>query len=217
MFVKVLGPFNSGTHLTERFFNKELRNKKIGTRKKLIWTHSLNDSKLCNMIDTNKNVLFIVMYRPLDSWVESMKTTNYSLIWDNNISSSCMLNIDQTPKNKFNIKLLSKYNSIIDLYDTYYETYVNLMNTYPNIIFLEYSKVIDKTISYDYVKEKIAPFSIPFKDKEVYFNILNTKSKSHGHCVKSSDEALKKYNTLKMSNEYNKYFNPLIQKYFEGI
>jgi hypothetical protein len=76
--INILGPFSTGTNLINNII-KEATNIKLV---ELIHKHDDDFFKLENFIKNNPNVLFIVMYRPLFSWIESMKKHSYEIIWD---------------------------------------------------------------------------------------------------------------------------------------
>ena len=69
--VNLLGPYNSGTNLIANIFSKTIPNMLI--KSTVIWKHTLNYKDLCNCIEMNPDTLFIIMYRPLFTWIPNMK------------------------------------------------------------------------------------------------------------------------------------------------
>ena len=196
--IHLLGPYNSGTCLVHNIFSKY--SKDDGNT--ITWKHDNNENILHHCIENNKDCLFIVIYRPLNSWIKSMQKKEYSVTWDKNIKSKC-------------IYRKKEYNSIVDIYDEYYNIYIKIIDKYPNVIYLEYNKIVNKDTSYEYVKQQIEHFLIPMISKEEFMNILSKPSKNHGSPVTNSDEALAKINELKTCNDFDNYYNAKIIDYFE--
>jgi hypothetical protein len=181
-YINLLGPFNSGTNLVTNLLKKKLITKDCGTTH--IWKHSINLKDIEKSVKNNKDTLFVVVYRPIYSWFESMKKEKYHIIWDEKIDSEITFS---------NIK----YKNMIDLYEEYYKMYKYLIEkNYENVICLEYYKICDINISYNYITEKVKPFNIDLFDEKSYNKILNTTSKWHGNPVNNSQEALDKKKIL---------------------
>jgi len=181
--LNLLGPFNSGTNIINNLLSKKLiiKDKHEGTTH--IWKHCPNLDNIEKSIKNNKDTLFVVVYRPIYSWFKSMEKMQYQIIWDKKIDSECIFE---------NIK----YNNIIELYEKYYNMYKYLIENYENVICLEYYKICDINISYNYITEKVKPLNIELIDIDSYNKILNTKSKDHGYPINTSQEALDKKKIL---------------------
>jgi hypothetical protein len=174
--LQILGPYNSGSNL----INNLLKNKlitDIPDGDTHIWKHTINKDDLEETINKNKNTIFIACYRPIYSWIKSTEKNQYKLKWDRQLDS----NVEFFENHFLNISAL---------YDHYYNMYAYFIEKYDNVISLEYFKICDTTISYDYIQSKLAPFNIQLTDKDNYFDVLNKKSKIHGHSVNNSNEAI---------------------------
>ena len=196
--IHLLGLYNSGTCLVHNMFSTYSKD----SGNTIIWKHENNELILRTCIENNKDCLFIVMYRPLNSWIRSMQKKAYSVTWNNKIDSKC-------------IYRKKEYNNIADIYNEYYDMYMKFINEYSNVIYLEYNNIVNKNTSYEYIKQKIEPFSIPMVSKEEFMKILSMPSKNHGNPVNNSDEALTKINQLKICNDYDIYYNAKTIDYFE--
>jgi hypothetical protein len=204
--INILGPFSTGTNLINNII-KDATNINIV---QIVDKHTINFSTLENAVKNNPNVLFIAMYRPLFTWVESMKKYSYDLKWDKiNITT-------QTTLYKNN------YNNIIDVYNEYYSNYMKLINTYPNIIPMRYYSLVHPHLCCNYILSKLNPFFRIKKNTTLGFyyklNVtLKKPSKSHGHTVNDNNQAIK--NFVKLQNEskhkYNNYEDITITTFFE--
>jgi hypothetical protein len=175
--INLLGPYNSGTNLVNNILKLHFKTDTDGTNH--VWKHSICLQNIEQVIKNNKNTLFVVCYRPLYSWIKSMEKEQYDIKWNKQMDG-----IVEFQK--------CKYNNITELYIKYYNMYQNLINKYNNIIKLEYYKICDVNISFNYISEKLKPFNIVLSDIDKYNNILNNPSKIHGKPVKNSDDAMKK-------------------------
>uniref|UniRef100_A0A6C0B1I5 Sulfotransferase domain-containing protein n=1 Tax=viral metagenome TaxID=1070528 RepID=A0A6C0B1I5_9ZZZZ len=197
--LNLLGPFNSGTNLVVKLLENQITCKFNGSTH--YWKHGVNFVDVEEKIQEKKNTLFIVCYRPLYSWIKSVEKEQYNLIWDKQINSPVSLNG-------------FKFNNIIEMHESYYNIYKHFIDKYPNVIKVEYYKICDNTISYDYMARKLKPFNILLPNKVFYDNILNMPSKNYGVSVNNSQEALKQKAQLdvicpeefKKQNEITNYF-----------
>uniref|UniRef100_A0A6C0KYE2 Sulfotransferase domain-containing protein n=1 Tax=viral metagenome TaxID=1070528 RepID=A0A6C0KYE2_9ZZZZ len=200
--LNLLGPYNSGTNIINNLliksFNDEIKYE--GTIH--IWKHSINLKDIEKSIKNNKDTLFVVVYRPLYSWFKSMEKEKYDIIWDKKIDSEITFS-----------KI--KFKNIIELYEEYYRMYKYLIETYENVICLEYYKICDINISYNYITQKVKPFNIDLLDTDSYNKILNTRSKKHGYPVNNSQEALDKKKILDEEQQEDFPINYDIVNFYE--
>ena len=87
---------------------------------------------------------------------------------------------------------------------------------------MSYYKIIDKKVE-KYISKKLSVNDLSIKSNNNIISILDKPSKSHGKCVKSSNDAIKKRD--KCYNEINnceqnkliikKYFNDEIKDFFK--
>ena len=114
-------------------------------------------------------------------------------------------------------------NTLQQLYNYYYSTYINLINKNKNVIFLDYYKIIDKETCFNYINSKLEKYNLYLESNNKLIETLNKSSKDHGNPVKNSDEALKSYLSNKLlvkkfiirNTNINKDVNNQIIKYFE--
>jgi hypothetical protein len=204
--INILGPFSTGTNLINNII-KDATNINIT---KIIDKHTIDFSTLENAVKNNPDVLFIAMYRPLFSWVESMKKYSYDLKWDKkNITTQATL-------------YKNNYDNVTHVYNKYYSNYMKLINTYPNIISMRYYSLVHPDLCCSYVLSKLNPFfhikKNTTKDFCYKLNItLKKPSKSHGHTVNNNNQAIK--NFVKLQNEskhkYNNFEDNTITTFFE--
>lgn len=126
MMIQVLGPRNSGTHITMRM---------LMIRINRIPRHVIDYETLSKFAENNPNVTILCMYRPLKNWIKSIQKAPYDIV----------VNPDQTVRCRN-----GNYKNLTELYNEYYRTYMKLIRTYPNVTWLDYYKVIDP--SSDYMK-----------------------------------------------------------------
>jgi hypothetical protein len=190
--IQILGPQNSGTNLIKNLLTNNL-NKQIKVDDgKFIWKHTLCITKLHDIINSNKSKLFICMYRPIIYWINSIKKMSYEIEWDGNIQHHCkFMNIT--------------YENIVELYNKFYINYIELLEKYNNIIFVDYYKIIDEDNTYNYLSSKLNSFGLKISSQTVLYKILNTPSKNHGFPVKNAKEANE--NKIKFDNNINEINN----------
>ena len=180
--VQILGPFNSGTNLILKILKQCLRDSiqlegDVADKDTVIWKHT--HIKLTpNFIRTHSSVIFIIMYRPIQTWIESVRKFQYDIQWSKGINDTCM----------FEDK---KYNSIIHLHNSIYTKYRNILNQCDNVLFLNYYDVIS-TSGFSYTKQKMAAKNLSLIHEELFYTTLNRPSKQHGNSVSNSNEANEK-------------------------
>ena len=167
---------NTGTNL----ITKLLSNLHINEQ---LFKHTVKMNKL-QSIANKPNTLIIIMYKNIFNWLYSIKKESYEL------------NVNKlTDKINF---LGNTYQNTIDIYNTYYRNYIQLINIYPNIVWLDYIKLIDIKSGYSYLETKLSPFKLNLINETKFIEILNKPSKSHGNTVKNANEATSKYEPNKV-------------------
>ena len=200
--VNLLGPYGSGTNLVNNILKTTLISKEEGTTR--IWKHSMKRHMIENYTKEFSTTLFVVCYRPLYSWLKGLEVNKYGMGYDDKLD---------TP-----VKIAEyTYKNIVELYEHYYNNYKYLIERCPNVIFVEYFKVCDPAISYEYMQAKLKPTGVVLPDRETYNAILNTKAKNHGTSVSSSVEALDKKRRQEeaMPADFQSKVNPAITAFFE--
>jgi len=189
----ILGPFSSGTNLLKKIL--ETANIPIVDP---VFKHELEMNVLEDIIKNTPTTLFIIMYRPLFTWIESMHKHSYDI------------QIPNTILDEVKFKDIS-YKNIIEIYVKYYTMYIKLIQKYPNVIHMRYYQLIHPTFSYKYIKAKIMPFLQIEITNEKLSKCLSFPSKNHGHCVNNNMEAIRNFKNIKYSNKVCK----LISSFFE--
>lgn len=136
--------------------------------------NSLTSSR-CEDYLRNKDNLLIIMYKNVYNWLYSIKKANYEIKY-----TKLFL-----PVELFN----KKFSNMIELYNFYYINYMSILERYPNVIFLDYKKVIDTNTSYDYINQKLSKINLLIDSNDNFYKILMQPSKNHGNSVKDSQEA----------------------------
>lgn len=212
--VLVFGPYNSGTNLVQRIFtpinghHDEVNLRHGGIRiSKLVGgaKHSFLDlPRKINAI-YRYDVLYIICYRNIYSWINSC------LNWSYKIKINSEDDIDFYAR---------KWSSLVEIYNEYYLMYINLIKKYRNVIFLNYSKLIEPEIGYKYLYHKIKKFRLYIRPN--YFKYcLSSPSKYHerGKSVSNSSEAyIKEKETVKRlesNNDINSKLDLGITNFFK--
>lgn len=203
----ILGPFGSGTNLVVKLL-KNCYNINIKDGSTVIWKHQLESDKLYNSVKSNQDVIYIIMYRPFDSWINSMKVEDYHIMWNRK-------RVDYPAYFKGSIENKEQYfHNVVEIYELYYYNYLKLINDFDNVVWLNYNKVIEKDNCIQYFKEKFKNFDIDINK----FNIdaLDNPSKTqHGVSVDNYIEALEKIKRIEDENEFEQYKNDDIIDFFE--
>lgn len=198
--ISILGPWNTGTNLISNilsnsyclFLNNE--NEFLDFSNNDVWKHEPKFSIIEN-IAKNPNKIVVIMYRNVYSWLSSMQKSSYELEFKSLDSIAKIKNKDISFRN------------ILHVYNHYYNNYIRLINTYPNVIFFDYKKISNETIAFDYINFKLSKVNLRIKEKYKVIQQLLQPSKSHGKPVSNSTEAMQKYNKsiLVMKEEIKKY------------
>jgi hypothetical protein len=179
--IHIIGPYNTGTNLLHNIITncdcKDLTtndNVIIKSQHDPFDKHTININTIKTYLD-NPNNLLIIMYKNIYNWLYSIKKACYSL---------------QYTKLYLPAKLYDQnFLNVIEVYNYYYINYMSLLNTYNNVIFLDYEKIIDKFISYGYVNEKLKKINL-YISLENEFNLqLMKPAKTHGNTVISTVQA----------------------------
>jgi hypothetical protein len=206
--INILGPFSTGTNLLNNIISQATDIKTVD----LVHKHEVDFANLDTCIKNNPDVLFIVMYRPLFSWIESMIIHSYDIIWNKEDITSNATLFENT------------YDNITEIYNTYYYNYIELIKKYSNVISLRYYRLIHPTTCYNYILSKLNPFfcirqSIDKNFRYKLNDLLKKPSKNHGHSVNNNNEAIKNFFNLqdkyKNNSDYEYYEHPMIIYFFE--
>jgi len=170
--IRVFGPFHSGTNLIHSIINES-----NCLYKGKIITANQNDKHDLNP-DVHEEEFAILMYKNLYNWIYSINKEPYDMVF-NDLTSTISFRGET-------------FQNIIHLYNSYYKTYMDLL-TRKNIIFLDYVKVIDKELGFDYINEKLEGLGLVLQNREKFTEILGKPAKNHGFSRKNSDDALAHY------------------------
>lgn len=223
-----IGPFNSGTNLLNNILsNAETVN--INTSQNIrVFDKPENDPQWINSVHLKhcflKNVLnkyihiknmgVIVLYKNVYNWIYSIKKHAYEFKFIKN-------------KNKlFNTLFLGQYkfDHIIQAHNLYYTMYMDIIKKNPNIVFVDYYKLINNDTSFDYLNEKLYPLGIKINNREKMMKELNKPAKNHGLCIQNSNLALQNYLSNQelvkqfviQNTNLKRNINTKVIKYFEN-
>ena len=158
--------------------------------------------------------MFICIYKPIYNWICSTKKAPYDIKWNKTLTGKCTF---------IHKNVHSEYKNIIEIYNQYYNMYIELINAHKRVIFMNYYDIIDKKNIVKYLTNKLFVYNLSIKSDHNIFSILDNPSKRHGKSVQSSDDAINKkdkcYNEI-VNYENNKiiikkYFNYGIEEFFE--
>ena len=184
MLVYVYGPQNTGTNLT----HKIIKGYTTG-----IWKHMLNFDRLKKEVEDKNGDIFLFMFRPLSSWINSMKKCPYETNWNGDIDKE----VRGGERGED-----GHYENIIELYIHYYENYIELCNTFANCFIIGYYELIENGYGYYCSVAKLC--GREQLTESDYAEILSRPSKEHGTSVKNSDEAIAKKNMPLTQKDMNK-------------
>lgn len=191
-----VGPFNSGTNLLNNILNnayciniKHKKNVKIlhpdeiteevdSDLKKYSLKHVFSEEILQKYIGC-KNRGIIVLYKNIYNWIYSIHKCPYHLVFENLFTT---VEFDG-----------NKFDNIIELYNHYYKIYINIIKKNNNIIFIDYYKLINHKISFNYINYKLSKLGVRINNKLKLFEELSKPSKHHGKCINNSRIALNNY------------------------
>ncbi len=219
-----IGPFNTGTNLLNNILsNAEPVNMKTKANIRVFdkpendkdWINSVH-LKHCFLINVLneyihiKNMGVIVLYKNVYNWMYSIKKEPYEFKFNK----------------LFGTLTLGKYkfDNIIQAHNLYYSLYIDIIEKNSNVIFVDYYKLINNKISFDYLNQKLLPLGIKINNREKMMKELNKPSKRDGACIQNSVLALNKYIynqqlmkqvIIKNTNLYS-YINTKIIRYFEN-
>lgn len=191
-----IGPFNSGTNLLNNILNNaccvdrvnkknieilepDIINEELDHILKEISFKHVFSEEILNKYVNYENIGIIVLYKNVYNWIYSVKKSPYHLVFD-----TLFTTIDFKG---------NKFDNIIELYNFYYKMYINVIEKNDNVIFIDYYKLINDKISFNYINYKISKFGLCIVSKLKLFKELNTPSKNHGDCVDNSKTALDNY------------------------
>ena len=219
--IEIFGPFNTGTNLISKILKCSQCINKITQQKiKVIddkmddngiaMKHTINEKQLQQIRD-NKTKMVVIMYKNIFNWIFSIKKESYDIKFTK---------LNNTVKYDNNT-----YENIICLYNYYYNMYIKLFQNNSNVIFLDYYKIIDKNICYDYINSKLSLKDLYIESKYNLLQTLAEPSKTHGISHKNSDDAINSYisNQILVKNyiiKYTKIYNDVdhnIINYFENM
>lgn len=185
--LRLYGPFNTGTNLTEKLLN-EIMKKNYNVR--IQSKHGLNWEAITHFLKYSKHNRVVLMYRPILSWLKGMKKASYTLNYKSIYSEKlCFYHVG----NRYPMKNNVFFKDIFDMYSQYYSNYKKLKEQFGDqVTILNYSKIIDPEINKDnnYLKSKF-PNGI-FNEHNIT-RIFNKPSKNHGKSVQNCDKAQSKY------------------------
>lgn len=227
--IQLLGPFNTGTNLLAKILKQNIKQniKLYMDGETLFWKHTINKSLIEKYIILNTDTLFICLYKPIHNWICSMQKSSYNIKWDKTLTGKCNFTPQLQNGILYKGRILykgQKYNNIIEIYNEYYNMYIELINAHKRVIFVNYYDIIDKENVVKYISNKLSVYNLSIKSDHNIFSILDKPSKYHGKSVKSADEAINKRNKCysNINNcEQNKliikeYFNYEIREFFEN-
>lgn len=212
--ITVIGAWNTGTNLIQNILvNNECTNLETGNKIDIykphqpIWKHNPKMA-LVNDVVNNKNNIVVIMYRNIYSWVFSMLKHSYE------VKMTTPNNVVQivTPRHGINIC----FKNIIHLYNHYYTNYRQIAQNNKNVVLLDYNKIIDKNMAFDYINYKFAPLDMKLISYDKLLEQLDKPAKDHGKSVKNASEAIKQLDIRKehiinmLTNEY-----PLLLDYIQ--
>ena len=214
--IHIIGPMNTGTNLLFNIINNSncidlINNTTIKSSNQ----HNPFNKHILeiNIIEDylrNKDNLLIIMYKNVYNWLYSIKKANYSIKY-----TKLFLPVELDNK---------KFSNMIELYNFYYINYMSILERYPNVIFLDYNKVINIQTSYDYINQTLSKINLSILSKDNFNKTLMTSSKNHGNSVKNSQEAVRiydinqqmVYNFLQKKKKFNRSVKHTLIDYYEN-
>ena len=218
----MLGPFNTGTNLLAKILKKNIeQNIQIHPEgHTLLWKHVINKSLIEKDIQLNTDTLFICIYKPIHNWICSMQKASYNIQWNKTLTGKCDF---KSERHNGILYREQNYNNIIEIYNEYYNMYIELINAHKRVIFMNYYDIIDKENVVKYITNKLSVYNLFIRNNNNIISILHKPSKGHGKSVKSSNEAINKktvgYNNINNCEKnkliIKKHFNYEIIEFFE--
>lgn len=221
--IQLLGPYNTGTNLLAKILKQNIKQniKLYMDGQTLFWKHTINKSLIEKYIKLDTDTLFICLYKPMHNWVCSMQKHSYDIKWDNTLMGKCNFIAKRHNGILYKGQI---YNNIIEIYNEYYNMYIELINAHKRVICMNYYDIIDKENVVKYITNKLFVYNLSIKSDHNIFSILDKPSKNHGKSVNSSNEAMNKknecYNNINNCEEnkliIKEYFNYEIREFFEN-
>ena len=234
-YIKIIGPYNSGTNLLTKLLHKNvIKNDKINVidinilqnNDMTMWKHANNYETISEYLDKYDNVKIIFIYKNFLSLINSMKKEKYNFRFSNIYKDKISFNGNKSLISKNFIKY--NYDSILDYYNCYYESYKNIL-TNPKykgrVLYIDYRKLINKYNTYEYLESKLSIFNYNIKFPLSIITTLSKPSKPDKTCMKNSEEALENYRKNKKqiykeaminNSKIIKNFNLSLLKYYEN-
>lgn len=215
--IHVIGPFNTGTNLVFHLINNskcvDLNNNQTIKIKDINYPFHKHiiDMNCIEKYLQNPNNLLIIMYKNIYSWLYSIKKAPYNIRY-----TKLYLPVELYGK---------RFSNMIELYNYYYVNYTSILQKYSNVIFLDYKKVVDQSISFNYINNKLNKLNIYLTSNENFINTLMRTSKDHGNPVKNANEAIDKYtpnkelveNFVKRNIILKNSIRPRLFQFYENI
>lgn len=209
MKVFILGPYNSGTNLLQNIFayingHRNEVSHQWGRLPRDKQMHGGGKHTLIDLPDlfdkvVQKNSLYIVCFRNIHSWINSCLKKNYKIT------------IDEADDIKFCNR---KWGSLVEVYNEYYTNYMKIIKKYDNVIFIEYSKIIEDKEGFKYLRSKIKPFGLHINKK--YFDYCLSVPSHHRGTVGNSKNAQKKEKKVINSiNDHTKFVTDVKKEIIE--
>ena len=214
--VHIIGPYNTGTNLLFNIINNSecidvIENKSITIehQHKPFGKHTLNIKIIENYLDNPDNLL-IIMYKNVYNWLYSIQKSPYDIKYT-----------------KLYLPVILKKNifpNMIELYNFYFINYMSILQRYPNAIFLDYNKVIDKSNSYNYIQSNLNKIGLSMNSITKFNETLMKPAKDHGKSVKNVIEANNNYeyrqNIVKVfltkKPNFNHSVKPILIDFYEN-
>ena len=168
--IRIFGPFHSGTNLIHNIINE------VGCTVDGATITAVQTDKHDLAPDFLDDEFVVIMYKNLYNWIYSINKEPYDIVFN-----------DLTTEISFRGET---YQNIIHLYNSYYLSYMDLLTSHKNIIFLDYGKVIDDG-GFDYVSSQFDKIGIDFFVNRIdkFTEVLGKPAKTHGFSRTNSSDA----------------------------
>ena len=220
MRIHIIGPYNSGTNLLVKMLKDNVRGQDGQTveieenyHDNGKWgKHCISKDTWTREIVSNKQDVFICLYKPLYNWIASMQTYSYNirsldgkrLAYDANgnwIDRPCkgvgdVVKGDITRLDPAGKIIPIKFDNLIDVHNQYYRMYRDIIQQHYNVIPMNYYDFIIKNVAYEHLNNALCAFRMAVVSKSQLVKVLDSPAKKHpmdnGTWVSSSKEALAK-------------------------
>ena len=164
-----IGPFNTGTNLLNNILNNSNCVDRINKQSitileadkiideetnpilKEISLKHVFSKPILNKYVSNKNTGIVILYKNIYNWIYSIKKSPYHLVFE-----TLFTTIDFRG---------NKFDNIIELYNHYYKMYIDVIKNNNNVIFVDYYKLINDNISFNYINYKLSKFGLCITNK----------------------------------------------------